>query len=192
MNNRVAVIIAGGKSSRMKQDKALLPFGGFSTLSEYQYQRLLGYFDKIYLSAKDNKFDFSVEIIEDRYSLSSPLVAIASIFETLEEVDEVFLLSVDTPFVSLETIERLYQEAKFSKTDVILAKSKRTVEPLCAIYRRAVLPLAQEFLAKDKHRLQSFIDKLNSTTVMFENEKEFTNLNHPQEYKEACFRKGSF
>jgi molybdopterin-guanine dinucleotide biosynthesis protein A len=187
MKNRIAVIIAGGKSSRMKQDKALLPFGGFSTLSEYQYQRLSGYFDKIYLSAKDNKFDFSVEIIEDRYRLSSPLVAIASIFETLE-VDEVFLLSVDTPFVSPETIDRLYQEAKSSTRDVILAKSKRGIEPLCAIYRRAVLPLAQEFLAKDRHRLQSFLDGLNCTTVMFENEKEFTNLNHPQEYEEACLR----
>ena len=188
MKNRVAVIVAGGKSSRMRRDKALLPFAGFSTLSEYQYQRLCGYFDKVYLSAKENKFDFAVEIIEDQYKSSSPLVAIASIFETLEEVDEVFLLSVDTPFVSLKTIERLYKEAKFSTTDVILAKSKRTIEPLCAIYRRAVLPLAQEFLAKDKHRLQSFIDGLNSTIVMFEEEKEFTNLNHPQEYEEACFR----
>jgi molybdopterin-guanine dinucleotide biosynthesis protein A len=184
MRKKAAVIIAGGKSSRMKRDKALLPFGGFSTLSEYQYQRLSGYFDKIYLSAKDNKFHFLIEIIKDRYEVSSPLVAIASIFETLE-VEELFVLSVDTPFVSLETIERLYQEAEVSIADVILATSPNGVEPLCAIYRRSSLPLAQEFLAKDKHRLQSFLDDLNCTTVMFENEKDFINLNHPQEYEKA-------
>jgi len=35
-----AIIFAGGKSSRMGRDKALLPFGGYDTLTEYQYRRL--------------------------------------------------------------------------------------------------------------------------------------------------------
>lgn len=34
------VIFAGGKSSRMGEDKALLPFGNFKTLTQYQLTRL--------------------------------------------------------------------------------------------------------------------------------------------------------
>ena len=188
MNNqtlsKVAVIIAGGKSSRMKRDKALLPFGEYSTLTEYQYRRLSALFDEVYISAKSNKFKFSMRLIEDRYPLSSPLVAIASIFETLE-VDEVFILSVDVPFISDKIIKRLYSESELSTADVIVAKSKNGVEPLCAIYRKTALPLAQSFLSQEKHRLQSFLGGLTCSIVEFEDERAFSNLNHPQDYEKA-------
>jgi len=183
-NRKTAVIIAGGKSSRMGRDKALLPFGGFSTLAEYQYRRLSSFFDKVYISAKSNKFDFDVMIIEDRYDISSPLVAIVSIFETLD-VSEVFVLSVDAPFVSTKSIEDIYNQAKISTSDIIVAKSPHGVEPLCAIYRRSVLPLTQRLLEEDNHRLQTLLDKADSTIVEFEDEILFTNLNHPKEYEMA-------
>ena len=183
-NRKTAVIIAGGKSSRMGRDKALLPFGGFSTLAEYQYRRLSSFFDKVYISAKSNKFDFDVMIVEDRYDISSPLVAIVSIFETLD-VSEVFVLSVDAPFVSTKSIEDIYNQAKISTSDIIVAKSPHGVEPLCAIYRRSVLPLTQRLLKEDNHRLQTLLDKADSTIVEFEDEILFTNLNHPKEYEMA-------
>ena len=184
MNKKVAVIIAGGKSSRMKRDKALLPFGGFSTLTEYQYKRLSPFFDEVYISAKSNKFNFSVDIIEDIYEVSSPLVAIVSIFKTLD-ADEVFILSVDSPFVSLNTIKDIYEESKISNSDVILAKSTNGVEPLCAIYRKSVLPLAEEKLSQNRHRLQSFLDGLECSTIEFESSRDFINLNYPQDYQDA-------
>lgn len=184
IDKKVAVIIAGGKSSRMQRDKALLPFAGFSTLAEYQYERLSLYFDKVYISAKSNKFDFSVELIEDRYEASSPLVAIVSIFETLE-MDEVFILSVDAPFISIEIIESLYKQAESSMANIIVAKSSRGIEPLCAIYRRTVLPLAKEFISQDKHRLGSLFDKLEIEIIEFTKEREFSNLNYPSDYKNA-------
>ena len=183
-NRKTAVIIAGGKSSRMGRDKALLPFAGYSTLAEYQYRRLSDFFEKVYISAKSNKFDFDVRMVEDRYEVSSPLVAIVSIFESLE-VSEVFILSVDAPFVSIETIEKLYQKAESSTSDIIVAKSPHGVEPLCAIYRRSMFPLAQKLLDEESHRLQTLLAEANTSTVEFEDEMLFTNLNHPKEYEEA-------
>lgn len=168
----------------MKRDKALLPFGHFSTMAEYQYDRLSKIFRKVYISAKSNKFDFDCHLIEDRYETSSPLVAIASIFETLE-VDELFILSVDAPFVCSSTIIRLYEESKNSKVDAIVAKSKNGLEPLCAIYRKSSLSLAQEFISKDKHRLHSFLEGLNYLVVEFEESRDFTNLNYPHDYEKA-------
>ena len=53
-----AVIFAGGKSSRMGEDKSLLPFGTYTTLAEYQHAKLSKLFYKVYLSAKKNKFIF--------------------------------------------------------------------------------------------------------------------------------------
>ena len=80
-----AVVFAGGKSSRMGHDKALLPFGGYDSLSQYQYEKLQKMFNTVYVSAKDDKFDFSPQLIEDKYEQSSPLVGLISIFETIDE-----------------------------------------------------------------------------------------------------------
>ena len=175
--------MAGGKSSRMKQDKALLSFGEYKSLAEYQYQRLLPYFDKIYISAKSNKFNFDIDIIEDSYTDSSPLIALISIFRTLD-TEEVFILPVDAPFVSPQTIKKIYTQAK-NESDVIIAKSDNGLEPLCGIYKRSVLAKAEAFLKDNNHRLQALLKAMNTQTIIIDEKQEFVNLNHPFEYEEA-------
>jgi molybdopterin-guanine dinucleotide biosynthesis protein A len=179
---KTLVIMAGGKSSRMKQDKALLPFGEYNSLAEYQYKRLSSYFDNIYISAKNNKFDFDVDVIEDRYKNSSPLVGLISIFETLK-IEEVFILSVDAPFITMQTIDTLYSKAEEDK-NVIVAESKNGIEPLCGIYRATILERAKNFLEQENHRLQALLNSLNTQKIKI-NHNEFMNLNHPFEYEEA-------
>ena len=179
-----AVIIAGGKSSRMKRDKALLPFGGFSTLAEFQYRRLGKIFSEVYISSKSNKFNFEVDLIEDRDELSSPLVALVSIFETLE-VEEVFVLSVDAPFIDISVIEKLFKKLEETNADIVVAESEYGLEPLSAIYRRSFLKEAKSALSQNNHRLKSIFKLLKVEKVKFENEKLFMNLNYPSEYIEA-------
>jgi molybdopterin-guanine dinucleotide biosynthesis protein A len=175
--------MAGGKSSRMKRDKALLPFGGYKSLVEYQREKHKAFFSNVYISAKNNKFDFKVEVIADCYKEASPLVALVSIFETLE-VDEVFILSVDAPFVSKEVIEKIYNEAK-RESDVIVAQSTNGLEPLCGLYRRTILKSAKAFLAQNRHRLQSLFEVVETQKILFHESHSFMNLNYPKDYEEA-------
>jgi molybdopterin-guanine dinucleotide biosynthesis protein A len=176
------IIFAGGKSSRMGQDKALLPFGEYKTLSEFQHERLSKLFKKVYISAKENKFDFDVNVIEDRHKESSPLVGIISVFETLK-VDTIFILSVDAPFVNREVIDKLIHSN--NRFDAVIAKSKSGIQPLCGVYKRSVLPMAQENLKEGNHRLRSLLKKVDTQFVPFPEDALFTNLNHPHEYEEA-------
>lgn len=180
---KVCVIFAGGKSSRMGMDKSLLPFGEFSSLAEYQYNRLSKLFNIVYISAKSNKFNFDVTIIEDCYIDSSPLVGLVSIFETID-IDEVFILSVDAPFVDCTIIRKLYTHALSSK-DVTIALSPNGVEPLCGIYRRTILPKAKEFLDKNNHRLQALLKEVDTQKVVFFQKDAFVNLNYLDEYQKA-------
>ncbi len=178
-----AVIFAGGKSSRMGEDKALLPFGDYPTLTEFQQAKLSTFFDKVYISAKENKFDFDCMVIEDNYTETSPLVGLISIFETLK-VEEVFILSVDAPFVNKETIQKLLEHNE-STLDVIVAQSPSGVQPLCGLYRKSILPLAYVQLQKDNHRLGDLLRLANTLFVQFNEDEPFTNLNHPEEYRNA-------
>lgn len=178
-----AVIFAGGKSSRMEKDKSLLPFGGYPTLTQYQFERLRKYFDKVYISAKENKFDFDAELIHDLYEVSSPLAALVSIFETLD-INEVFVLSVDAPFVDEKVIGKLVRENK-EGLDTVIAQSPGGLQPLCGIYKRSLLPLAKQHLEEDRHRLTVLLKEAESQFVTFDTDRPFKNLNHPHEYEKA-------
>jgi len=179
-----AILFAGGKSSRMGRDKSLLPFGGYDTLCEYQFQRLRKLFKKIYISTKEQKFGFDAPLIFDRYPQSSPLVGLISVFETISE-DECFILSVDAPFVDEAVIKKLYEEGRDPAYNAIIAQSPEGREPLCGIYRRSIIPYAKEFLAEENHRLNALLRKANSHFVMFEEGTQFENLNHTHEYEAA-------
>jgi len=185
--SRNAIIFAGGKSSRMGRDKALLPFGGYNTLCEYQYQRLAKIFETVHISTKEAKFDFDAPLIYDLYPQSSPLVGLISIFETIES-DECFILSVDAPFVDEQVIKRLYKQSEESLADAIIAQSPGGNQPLCGIYRRSILPYAKEFIAQENHKLNALLRRADTTFVLFEDEAPFDNLNHPHEYEKALLQ----
>lgn len=181
-----AVIFAGGKSSRMGEDKALLPFANYPTLTQFQQDKLNTLFDKVYISAKENKFDFDCMVIQDNYTENSPLVGLISVFETLK-AEEVFILSVDAPFVNKETIEKLLEHHE-SSFDVIVAQSPSGVQPLCGLYKRSILPLAYMQLKKGNHRLGDLLRLANTLFVKFDEDAPFTNLNRPEEYQQALKR----
>ena len=181
-----AVIFAGGRSSRMGKDKALLPFAGYPSLVRFQYEKLQPLFETVYLSAKADKFDFDAVLLLDRYEVSSPLAGIISVFETLGE-DEVFILSVDAPFVD-ENIIKTLMEVQRGEYDVIIAKTRSGLQPLCGIYRHSLLSLAKQQLARNRHRLTDLMQQLRCCYIYFEDEAPFANLNHPHEYESALLR----
>ena len=56
----------------MGEDKALLSFGNFKTLTEFQLSRLSKIFSNVYISCKDqNKFDFQANFLEDDKNIST-------------------------------------------------------------------------------------------------------------------------
>jgi len=186
-----AVIFAGGKSSRMGQDKALLPFDGYATLAEYQYRRLLPLFEQVWLSAKEDKFPFEAPVIPDRYEESSPIVALASVLATIRS-DWVFVLSVDMPQVDAALIDRLYLTRRTEpEARAIVATSSMGSEPLCALYHRDLLPTVLKQLDEGKHRMRSLIATVPSAELFCARDEVFTNLNTPEEYHRLLDEKGS-
>ncbi|MCF6244696.1 MAG: molybdenum cofactor guanylyltransferase MobA [Sulfurovum sp.] len=177
-----AIIFAGGKSSRMGKDKALLPFKKYSTLSEFQYHKLQQWFDEVYISAKTNKFPFTVQVVKDKYEESSPLVGIISVFETLKS-EAVFILSVDAPLVDENVVKTLWEAYKEDSTvHAIIAQSPSGLQPLCGIYKKDISPLAKANFTKNKHSLKALLDSPTTKIVHFKDNALFTNVNTQEEY----------
>lgn len=180
------VIFAGGKSSRMKEDKALLPFGGFDTLAEFQLSRLKKIFKTVYISCKDkSKFDFQANFIEDikTDTVFAPTSGFVAIFETIKE-DSFFALSVDSPFVSEKEINKIIKADKHS-SDATVAKTAFGIQTMCGVYHRSLQNRFIDMLKQDNHKLNFLLKSSNTIYVEFENEEAFLNLNHPHEYQAA-------
>ncbi|WP_345975962.1 molybdenum cofactor guanylyltransferase MobA [Sulfurimonas sp. HSL3-7] len=179
------VIFAGGKSSRMGRDKALLPFGGYNSLAEFQYRRLSSLFEKVYISAKENKFNFTADIIEDSpgEKVFAPTAGFNAMFKKLKD-ERIFVLSVDTPFVGEEEIRTLLENDS-EELDAVIAKTGSGTHPMCGIYHRSLLPSFEQMLQEDNHRLGQLLKKSKTVYIDFKDETPFANLNHPHEYEEA-------
>ncbi len=178
-----AVVFAGGRSSRMGRDKALLPFGGEESLAAYQYKKLGTLFERVYLSTKESKFSFDAPLIHDIAPESSPLVALVSAFETLK-CDELFVLGVDIPFVKEEIIQRLYTHREVT-LDAVVAKTPQGMQPLCGFYRSTILSKARTNLRQDMHKLQHLLRQTDTLALSVGDEAAFRNLNTLEEYQSA-------
>lgn len=184
LHNTVCVVLCGGKSSRMGEDKALLPFFEKSSLAKYQYDRLKPHFKKVYISSKINKFDFLEKnsLILDKNETYSPIAALESIFETINE-EKIFILTVDTPLIQIETIKKIIENSQ--NYDICVAKTSR-LHNLCGLFKKQrIKPLIKKMLQDDFHKVGFLLQSLNSKEVQFEDENEFINLNQKEDYKKA-------
>jgi len=185
------VIFAGGKSSRMGEDKSLLPFADFSTITEFQLSKLSKIFKTVYISCKDkNKFHFlkedeEVSFIEDveTDSVYAPTAGFVAIYKNIKE-ERFFALSVDSPFVGQKEIQQII-EADNSSSDATVAKTESGVQAMCGVYHRSLQNKFIDMLNTDKHKLGFLLSSSKTTFVEFSDEKPFVNLNHPHEYQEA-------
>ena len=138
----VTVILAGGRSSRMGTDKALLPVEGRPLLA-VQAERWQGVFDELVISA-DTRERFSTlelggaRIVEDTCPGAGPMAALEAVM-TAVPADLYFLTAVDLPFG--DPALALELERRMGDADAcLIQREDRRWEPLFALYARTCLP----------------------------------------------------
>jgi len=178
INDIACVILAGGKSSRMGQDKALLPFGKFDSLAKYQYEKFSKIFKNVYISAKENKFNFECNLILDRYKEYSPMHALSSIFEVID-FENIFLISVDMPFFSRELV---YNLKRLHKNEVTCYRLDGKLEPFGAIYNISLKDRVNLKIKEGDFRLKNLILNSDYTAVDTLKYKDFININYQKDY----------
>ncbi len=183
------VIFAGGKSSRMGRDKALLPYGGFTSLAEYQYRRLSPHFQATYLSAKHAKFPFDAPLILDPPDIENyaPTLGLMAAFEAIG--GDFFALAVDTPNVDLSVIEALNEAYETYHPSAVVAQSPSGIHPMCAIYTTKLKPLLERMVERGVYRLGRLLQEADARVVSFPSDDPFFNVNTPQDYQRLTHRR---
>jgi molybdopterin-guanine dinucleotide biosynthesis protein A len=180
-----AVILAGGKSTRMGRNKARLRIDGVQLIKRIKYQ-LSFIFSRIILStASAHSFeDIGGTSVVDRYPETGPLGGITSVLESGES--RVFCVACDMPFLNLDLIQ--YQ-CDFQDCDAVVPVWQGRPEVLHAVYDKNLLPEFQKSLNEMRFKIS---DSFSDAHIRYITEEEvrrfdpaglsFKNINTPQDY----------
>ena len=105
MNRVSAILLAGGRSSRMGRDKAGLPFQGM-TLLEWQVQKLQGLGIKDIMLSGPRREAPGVRVVPDEFPGRGPLSGLHACMKAASYPD-CLVLSVDVPLVPLPALTEL-------------------------------------------------------------------------------------
>ena len=180
-NSVQAFILAGGQSSRMGTDKALVPFRGMPMM-QYGIQMLSDVFTSITIvSNHESHRQFGLEVIPDAFDKIGPLGGIiAGLRHSTTKLN--FFMACDMPMVTPQLISRLLQTA--NAHDCITASYNGKSETLCTLYPKSALPLMEEMASKQQYRLFDVLDALKAHVVDVTHLCEsnpFININTPAE-----------
>ena len=188
--SRMGFVLAGGKSSRMGagpgKDKVFLEFGG-QTLLDRALSVMGTVCDRVAIVGDPAKFTNYESVVADIFPGCGPLAGIhAALLHSSAELN--LMLAVDMPFVSRELLALLFAAAEESDAIVIVPRSVRGLQPLCAVYRRDFLPVAEQALRAGKYKIDATFSGV-SVRVIKEGElaaagfaeRSFFNVNTPQD-----------
>jgi molybdopterin-guanine dinucleotide biosynthesis protein A len=184
-------IIAGGKSSRMGQDKAFLKIKG-RMLIDHAILQAHSVADDIFIVGPKEKFGAFGRIVKDIYPDCGPLGGLHAALDR-SRTNLSLMLALDTPFVTPEFLKFLVSEAQSSKAVVTVPRTKDGLQPLCAVYGHEFLAIAQTALAAGEYKIDPLFSKIKTQIVdltdgsqhpQFE-AKMFQNINSPEDVERA-------
>ncbi|MBE5959191.1 MAG: molybdopterin-guanine dinucleotide biosynthesis protein B [Lachnospiraceae bacterium] len=193
VNNLSVAILAGGKSSRMGQNKALLQINNESIIQRLTNEFME--FDTPIISAAQKGIyeKYSPKVVYDEHREIGPIEGIRQVLIKAEK-DYVFVCAADMPFVTKDLVEYM-AEYICSDYDCYVIDDGERLQPLCAIYSKKLLPLIESLIAEGKYKLFEIIKGartkyINLCYTSFE-KKIVKNINTKSEYFEAvkpvCF-----
>ncbi|RQW85475.1 MAG: formate dehydrogenase accessory sulfurtransferase FdhD [Geobacter sp.] len=182
-----AVILAGGKSTRMKSNKALLPCSG-ELFIERIFRQLSELFPEVILVTNTPEFYrfLPCRMIPDEFP---GLGSLAGIHAGLNHssTEHIFVVACDMPYLNSELIRQMV--SKSQGFDVVIPESDSGFEPLHAIYAKSCLPAMEEALKNGTRKIVNCFD-WSKVSVLSKEEisavdpefLSFRNINTPEEY----------
>ena len=185
--NIETIILAGGKSSRMGKDKALLTFQEKPLLTNI-YEQVSLFSQQVYIVTPwSEKYmglipDDCIFIKEEKI-FQGPLAAFAEALE-YTDADWIFLLACDLPYLNLAPIQTWLRQLSELPADAIafLARNKKGWECLCGFYRRSCLASLKEHLDSGNRSFQSWLSQKKVIPILVKNQNIFFNCNTVEDY----------
>ncbi|WP_035186570.1 molybdenum cofactor guanylyltransferase [Alteribacter aurantiacus] len=190
MREVTGVILAGGKSSRMGTNKALLTVGGIPTIERVKDILISTCSQTVVVGNQEDLYRFlNVSFIKDHHSGKGPLAGIHAGLKW-STTDWNLVVACDMPLMNEEVVLGLIDQSNAS-SDVIIPRAGGRDQPLLALYRKSSLPIMEQALEENRLSLKHVLSHLKVKSVTFNDlngvserqwERAFFNMNRPDEY----------
>lgn len=193
MQNITGIILAGGKSSRMGTNKALLEINGVPAIKRLKNELELITDDIVLITNHFSQYEFlNLPMTEDIYKEKGPLAGIhAGLIRSSNEWNA--FVACDLPFFNHKIIRFFIRLAEGTKADAIIPVINGQQHPLFSMYRSSILPVVEECLSQNKLRIKDVLDKIAVLEVTDKELKDegftedeinyaFFNMNYPDDF----------
>jgi len=187
------LVLAGGASSRMQRDKAMLDYHGLPQL-DWAFQMLLRHCERAFVSVRAQHAGEPTRArfpqVVDAWTDLGPIAGIASAQATHPDVAWL-VLACDLPFVGDATLRHLVSR----RNPAIAVTAYRSAsdglpEPLCAIYEPASRAAVLEYIAEGGRCPRRFLAGLRVPLIEQRDPAWLDNVNTPEEFAIATLRLG--
>lgn len=185
------VILSGGKSSRMEENKAFVKVGG-KRIIDIIVERLSRYFDDIVIITNQPEIyqDLGVKVASDVIPHQGPLSGLhAGLIHT--DGDAIFAVACDMPFINMDLA--FYMIDLLPGFHAVAPLVKGRFQPLFAVYGRSCLPIFEDCLLHGRLKVSRvYQEELNVKYISHEEVARFgdadvifCNVNSPEKLRKA-------
>ncbi len=176
-------VLAGGKSSRMGKDKALLPFNG-KTLVEHVCAVVAESAGNVTLIGSQERYGhLGIPVLPDLRPGYGPLAGIETALSA-ERAEWNLVVACDLPLVSATLFTQLLEVARESEADCVLPISEDgRAQPLMAVWNRSALAHVRLALDSGLRKVTEAIENMKVLHWRVHDEGSFTNVNTAEEWR---------
>ncbi|MDJ0867353.1 MAG: molybdenum cofactor guanylyltransferase [Myxococcota bacterium] len=192
--SRAAIVLCGGRSTRMQRDKATLPFGP-ETMLERIVRTVSEVVDEVWVVAREGQpLPGDFRIARDPEEGLGPLAGLVAGLEACR-AERAFLTSCDVPLLRAAYAARLLDLSEMHDVAVPVVDGHTMVTS--AVYSRAVLPAAKRLLAERRLRPLFLLEAADTRRVTEDELRDvdprldsLLDCNTPETYRTALERAG--
>ncbi len=181
------VILSGGKSSRMGQNKALLKLGEERAIERVARQMKSLFSEVLLITNQPTEYKFlALPTFPDLYNNCGPLGGIHSAL-VHAQTSKVFIISCDMPMMTAEIIDAILNFP--SIRPIVVPVTEGLVQQICGIYSKACLPVLEQMLKGKKYKVMNLLDEMGAEIIEMNkllpnyNSNSFFNMNLPEDYQ---------
>ena len=179
------LVLAGGKSQRMGEDKGLIDYHGLPQ-REYLAQQLAGICKKVFYSVRSyQEAPTAVEVIRDSISGLGPFGAMLSAFREHPNVAWL-VVACDLPLLDRKGLQTLAQKRNPSNLATAYHNpATDRPDPLVTIWEPRAYPILLQFLAQGYSCPRKILINSSVEIIQPENPQILLNANSPEEREQV-------
>ena len=158
--NISAIILAGGKSSRMKYNKEYIKINNRYLVHILIDTLSILFHEIIVVSDNINHYkEFNVKVVSDILKGSTPIIGLHSgLVNSTNNYN--YVIACDMPNINLEYIK--YLQSIIIDKEAYVTKQNSFIEPFNAIYSKSIIPTIDAFISKENYGFQRLVKSLNT------------------------------